>query len=60
MKKINLKDKIEVKVTKKGAEHTSNSWKEGQIISCHPELAKKFEKMGLVADAKSKPSKEEK
>lgn len=60
MQKINLKEKVNVTVTKDGAKNTSNSWKEGQVISCHPELAKKFEKLGLVTIGKPKPSKEDK
>ena len=45
---IDLTEKVEAKVTKKGAELTTNSWVEGEIITLHPSLADDFVKKGLI------------
>jgi len=37
-----------VTVTKKGAELPTNKWKEGQKITCHPNLAQKFINSGFA------------
>lgn len=48
-------------VTEKGAAMPSNSWKEGEEISCHEVIAEDFIKRGIATDSEAsqpKPKKE--
>jgi hypothetical protein len=45
---VDLKKRVVCTVTKKGHDHKSNKWKEGQEIIVGSILAKKFEADGLV------------
>lgn len=51
---INLNEKVEVTVTKKGAELDHNDWSEGDKISIHPTMAEYYEKRGIIKTTKEK------
>ena len=49
---------VNLKVTKKGADLKHNSWVEGDIISCHENLATLFIENGFCVSENDEPKEE--
>lgn len=49
---IDLTEKVEVTITKLGAEMPSNDWTEGDVIEVHPKIADDFVKRKIAIHKK--------
>lgn len=47
---VDLTEKINLVITKKGADLPENDWKEGEVVTLHPNLAKSFIEKGFAKE----------